>query len=121
MATPEIAKQCVPFSKVVGSCANLLGNAGRNSIYGPGLVNLDLSLYKNFPIRKISESSSLQFRVEFFNVLNRANFGPPLDFQGGQTAQIIDVNTGLSTNAGGLANPAVTKPREGQLALKFIW
>ena len=121
MATPATASQCVAFSAVPGSCANVLGDAGRNSIYGPGLVNLDFSLYKNFAIRKISESSSLQFRVEFFNVLNRANFGPPLDFQGGQTAQIIDSGTGLSTKAGGLANPLVTKPREGQLALKFIW
>lgn len=121
MATAATASQCVAFSAVPGSCANVLGNAGRNSIYGPGLFNLDLSLYKNFPIRKISESSSLQFRVEFFNVLNRANFGPPLDFQGGQTAQIIDSGTGLSTGAGGLAAPLVTKPREGQLALKLIW
>jgi len=44
-----------------------------------------------------------------------------LDFQGGKTAQIFDFQTGLPTNAGGLANPTVTKPREGQLALKVIW
>ena len=118
---PALASQCRAFSKVPGSCANVLGNSGRNSIYGPGLFNLDLSLYKNFPIRKISESASLQFRAEFFNILNRANFGPPLDFQGGKTAQILDFQTGLSTGAGGLANPLVTKPREGQLALKLIW
>jgi hypothetical protein len=121
MATPAIASQCRAFTKVPGSCANLLGNAGRNSITGPGLFNLDFSLYKNFPIRKISESASVQFRAEFFNILNRANFGAPLDFQGGKTAQIFDFQTGLPTNAGGLANPTVTKPREGQLALKVIW
>jgi Carboxypeptidase regulatory-like domain/TonB-dependent Receptor Plug Domain/TonB dependent receptor len=122
MATPAIASQCVPFTKVPGSCSNLLGNAGRNSITGPGLGNLDLSLYKNFPIRKISESASVQFRAEFFNVLNRANFGAPLAFQGGKSAQIIDGTTGLLLNgAGDLANPLVLKPREGQLALKVIW
>jgi hypothetical protein len=44
-----------------------------------------------------------------------------LDFQGGKTADIFDATTGSSTNAGGLANPTVTKPREGQLALKVIW
>jgi len=63
----------------------------------------------------------VQFRAEFFNILNRANFGPPLAFQGSKSAQIIDGTTGLSTKAGGLANPLVTKPREGQLALKVIW
>jgi len=120
MATPATASQCAAFSKVPGSCANLLGNAGRNSITGPGLGNLDLSLYKNFALRKISESASLQFRAEFFNVLNRANFGAPLAFQGGKTSQIFKED-GSSAQAGQLANPLVTKPREGQLALKFIW
>ena len=118
---PALASQCRAFTAVPNSCANLLGNAGRNSITGPGLFNLDFSLYKNFPIRKISESASVQFRAEFFNILNRPNFGAPLDFQGGKTADIFDATTGLSTNAGGLANPTVTKPREGQLALKLIW
>src|SRR5256885_2904339 len=89
MATPAIASQCVPFSGVAGSCSNLLGNAGRNSIVGPGLSNLDLSLYKNFAMPKISESFKLQFRAEFFNVLNHPNFGPPLPFQGGTTAQLF--------------------------------
>jgi len=120
MATPAIASQCVPFSKVAGSCANLLGNAGRNSIDGPGLANLDLSLYKNFAVPKISESFKVQFRAEFFNVLNHPNFGPPLAFQGGQTAQLFGAD-GLPSGGGGLANPTVTKPREGQFALKVIW
>ena len=121
MVTGATASQCRAFTSVPGSCANVLGNAGRNSIVGPGLVNLDLSVYKNFALRKISESASLQFRAEFFNILNRPNFGAPLDFQGGKSAQIFDVQTGLPTGAGNLANPTVTKPREGQLALKLIW
>jgi hypothetical protein len=117
MATPEIASQCVPFSKVVASCANLLGNAGRNSIVGPGLFNFDLSAYKNF---KISERIKVQFRAEFFNVLNHPSYGPPLAFQGAKSAQIID-ESGLPSGLGNLANPTVTKPREGQFALKVIW
>jgi hypothetical protein len=117
MATPAIASQCVPFSKVPGSCANLLGNAGRNSIVGPGLFNVDFSAYKNF---KISERFKVQFRAEFFNIMNHPSFGPPLDFQGGKSAQIISEN-GLPSGAGFLANPTVTKPREGQFALKVIW
>ena len=42
---------------------------------GPGLGDLDLSLFKNTPV---SDKASLQFRAEFFNVLNRANFGLPI-------------------------------------------
>jgi len=87
-ATSEIASRCVPFvgtgtlanPQFPGTCSNLLGNAGRNSITGPPLVNLDFSLYKNFAVKKISESFSVQFRAEFFNILNHANFGPPLPF-----------------------------------------
>jgi TonB-dependent receptor-like protein len=130
MATPAIASQCVPFSKTVngvtsvtvpGSCANLLGNAGRNSIIGPGLANLDLSFYKNFAVPKISESFKVQFRAEFFNVFNHANFGAPLAFQGAKSAQIIGADGLPLSGAGDLGNPLVLKPREGQFALKLIW
>ena len=116
---PAIASQCMPFAKVAGSCANLLGNAGRNSIVGPGLFGADLSLYKNFAVPKISESFKVQFRAEFFNVLNHPNFSTPWAFQGSHTAQIL-AETGLPSGAGNLVN-TVTKPREGQFALKVIW
>jgi hypothetical protein len=89
-ATPEIASQCVPFKLFPGTCSNLIGNAGRNSIYGPGLFNFDFSMYKNFGAPKISESFHVQFRAEFFNVLNHANFGPPLPFFGASTAQLFN-------------------------------
>jgi len=50
------------------------GNAGRNSLVGPGLANLDASLRKN---TAIAERLNLQFRAEFFNILNHTNFGTP--------------------------------------------
>src|SRR5215468_9779892 len=118
MATPAIASQCVPFSKVAGSCSNLLGNAGRNSIVGPGLANVDFSLYKNFAMPKISESSKVQFRAEFFNILNHANFAPPLPFFGSSNAQLFNQD-GTKTGAGGL-QATVTQPRDIQFALKVI-
>src|SRR3989454_4174603 len=117
---PAIASQCLPFARVAGSCANLLGNAGRNSIVGPGLFNLDFSAYKNFAVPKISESFKVQFRAEFFNVLNHPNFQTPYSFQGAHSAQIL-TETGLPSGGGCLANPTGTKPRAGQFALKVIW
>jgi hypothetical protein len=119
-ATPEIASQCVPFSaSLPTTCANLLGNAGRNSIIGPPLVNLDFSLYKNFAVRKISESFSVQFRAEFFNILNHANFAPPLPIQSGAASALFNAN-GTPTGGGGLTT-LVTQPRDIQFALKVIW
>jgi len=58
------------------TCANIRGNLGRNTIIGPGLFNVDFSVFKNNRIPKISESANLQFRAEFFNILNRTNFAP---------------------------------------------
>ena len=50
------------------------GNLGRNSIYGPGYRNLDFSITKDTRIR---EQLGLQFRAEFFNILNHPNFAQP--------------------------------------------
>src|SRR5579872_739913 len=123
-ATPAIASQCVPFigngtlanPQFPGTCSNLLGNAGRNSIYGPHLYNVDMSLHKNFAVKKISEAFTVQFRAEFFNILNHYNFGPPVPFFGSGQAQIFN-STGALTGGGGLQY-GVTQPRDIQFALK---
>jgi hypothetical protein len=126
-ATPAIAAQCLPFlgtgtlanPQFPGTCSNLLGNAGRNSIYGPQLYNVDMSLFRNIPVKKISEAFTVQFRAEFFNILNHYNFGPPLPFFGSGQAQIFN-STGALTHGGGLQY-GVTQPRDIQFALKLIW
>jgi hypothetical protein len=61
-----------PFA--VGSETFVAGNAGRNTLVGPRLVNLDFSVVKNF---HLSERSKLQFRAEFYDILNHANPGYP--------------------------------------------
>jgi hypothetical protein len=54
--------------------AYTLGSASRFPLHGPGLENWDLSLQRNFMIR---EAVKLQFRGEFFNAFNHANFNNP--------------------------------------------
>ena len=54
--------------------AGNVGNSGRGMIRGPGQANLDFSVFKNIPIH---EKTKLEFRTEFFNIMNHANFGNP--------------------------------------------
>ncbi len=63
------------------------GNAAKNSLRGPNLFTMDLSLSKNFPIR---ERMNLQFRWEAYNTLNRTNLGQPnTNVDAGGTAGLI--------------------------------
>jgi hypothetical protein len=92
-----------------------LGTSGRNSIIGPGLVNLDFSLFKNIPIR---ESLKAQFRAEFFNIVNHPNFNSPND-----NRAILNPDGSVASNAGvvtQMVNPQVPA-RQIQFALKFNW
>jgi len=50
------------------------GNLGRNVLRGPGFKNFDIGLFKNF---QITERLRLQYRSEFFNLLNSVNFSNP--------------------------------------------
>ncbi len=107
-------------------CLNLAPfNIGRNSITGPQLVNMDFSIHKTFPITRISEAFNVQFRAEFFDIANHANFVPPQPNSG-------DSKSGILNNDGSLANTAkfgfITQyanpqqpSREIQLALKVNW
>ena len=53
------------------------GNAGRNSVVGPGMQTMDLALDRNFIV---TERVNLQFRAEFFNAFNHTNLGIPNRF-----------------------------------------
>jgi hypothetical protein len=50
------------------------GNAGRSTIPGPGSLDWDLSFQKTIPLR---ERHRIEFRADFFNILNHANLGAP--------------------------------------------
>jgi hypothetical protein len=105
-----------------GTCPNIRGNLARNMIIGPGLFNLDFSVVKNNYIPKISESFNVQFRAEFFNALNRANFAPPAlaANQGGGPLQVIS-STGQLVPGFGRITLTQTPARQIQFALKVIW
>jgi hypothetical protein len=79
------------------------GNSGRNTVEGPGMATVDLSLVKNTVIR---ERATVQFRVEGFNVLNHTNFSLPDNFIGSPTfGQILSAGN----------------PRRLQLGLKLLF
>jgi hypothetical protein len=96
-------------------CGNLMGNGGRNTLIGPRLVNLDFSLFKNNPIKRISEQFNVQFRVEIFNSLNHANFNPPT------ANNVIFDGTGAPVGGAGQLNGTATTSRQIQFAIKFVW
>jgi hypothetical protein len=99
---------------LASSCPNIRGNLGRNTLIGPGLVNFDFSAFKNNYFPKISESFNVQFRTEFFNLFNRANFAPPtsLEVINSSGAYVPLADKILATQTPG---------RVIQFALKIIW
>ena len=103
------------------------GNLQRNYLHGPGITDLDLSLTKE---TQIKEGLRLQFRAEFFNILNHPNFGLPGGI-GGSTAA-ASAFTQAPVNAanllGGNPNPlfgkittTTTTSRQIQFALKLLF
>lgn len=87
------------------------GNASRNSLVGPGFANLDASLRKN---TAIAEGLNLQFRAEFFNVLNHTNFGTPNE------VVYSAAGTTPSPTAGVITSTAATS-RQIQFGLKLLF
>lgn len=82
------------------------GTASRRSFYGPGMLNFDLALLRNF---RITESKALLFRLETFNTFNHAQFFGP-----------VAVNGDFDSNLFGQV-VKVAPPRLVQLALKFTF
>ena len=91
--------------------AGTLGNLGRNTIVGPGLTDLDISVMKN---TRLAEGKTLQFRADAFNLLNHANFGLPQNsiYTLGSTVPRPDV---------GRITALTTPSREMQFSLRFVF
>ena len=84
----------------------VVGNLGANVFSGPGQQVYDLSLFKTTTIK---ENLRLQFRAEFFNAFNRANFRAP----GGSRLRVSSGSFGRI--------PSAEDPRQIQFALKILF
>ncbi len=107
------APGCIPLSGV-----GALGG-GPSTTYGPGFHRFDFSLFKNF---QFTERYSMQFRSEFFNILNHPNFNAP-GFGGNGVVSIPGSLNFNSSNFGeiGSTRDAPYDPRQIQFALKLYY
>jgi hypothetical protein len=79
------------------------GNSQRNSLFGPSIVNWDQAIYKNLTFR---ERFNLEFRAEFFNILNHPDFDIPAS------------NISVPSTDGHISD-TVNTPRDIQLAMRL--
>lgn len=85
------------------------GNLGRDTLTGPGIATWDFSMMKD---TSVHEHFTTQFRAEFFNILNRANFNTP--------NLVVFTPSGVSPTAGVITSTSTTS-RQIQFALKLLW
>ena len=87
------------------------GNAGRNILQGAGIAETDVSFAKKF---SFLERLDLQFRAEFFNLLNRTNFNTP-------NPVVYAAASGGPSPTAGVITATSTTSRQIQLGLKLLW
>jgi hypothetical protein len=97
--------------------AGTWGNLGRGVYNGPGLGDVDLSIFKN---TKLTERINLQFRAELFNLFNRTNLGTPNAIVFVNNGTTAAPNYGVSPSAG-LITTLATTPRQVQFGLKLMF
>ncbi|OFW39667.1 MAG: hypothetical protein A3J28_12525 [Acidobacteria bacterium RIFCSPLOWO2_12_FULL_60_22] len=90
--------------------AGTYGQVGRNVLIGPGLAEVDMSLFKS---TQITERWRMQFRAEVFNLFNRVNFGIP--------GVVVLTPSGTPASSAGRITATGTTSREIQFGLKLIW
>ncbi len=102
--TPERWFNTAAFSDRLPPGEFAFGNVGNNTMIADGVVNFDLGLFKNFRVR---EGFTIQFRTEFFNAFNHANFGTP----------VRNANSGTF----GRVQETTTLNRQIQFGLKLVF
>jgi hypothetical protein len=98
-----------------------LGNAGRGMLRGPGLTNLTFSLVKDTPLPFLGEQGMLEFRSEFFNILNHANFAMPNGQVFNGTLTDLGPYAEAPNATAGQITGTVTTSRQIQFALRVTF
>lgn len=93
-----------------------LGSLGRGTFIGPNLRTFDMSAIKTFRLKQVSDGARLQFRVEAFNLFNRANFAPPSLVVFNGTAP-----TEVALSSFGRILRTLTPSRQIQFGLRFTY
>jgi hypothetical protein len=97
----------------------VLGNTGRNAFVSPGFYNLDVSLSRSFPLRRLGEAGTITFRADAFNFLNHANLnGPQADMSQPDFGLASYGRPAASTQLPGLS-PLGDTARQVQLMLRI--
>jgi hypothetical protein len=134
LENPTINQWFNPDAFRIVSCANSslpevchYGNAGNGILEGPGFKNLDFSAFKNFGI---TERLKLQFRAEFFNLLNTPQFNVPnrtLNTQAGFLPQrsssgaiTYPTQAGIVGGVGSISS-LIAPMRNVQFGIKLLW
>ena len=94
--------------------AGYLGNLGRNTLRSPGVATMDFSLAKMFDLQRVSDDFKIEFRAEFFNLLNRANFALPV------RTVFLSATSGPRADAGRITS-TITTARQIQFGLKMLF
>jgi len=100
---------------IPGTCMNLFGNNGRNTVTGPGLINVDFSVFKNNYIETSAGTINVQLRGEFFNVINHTNFQSPI------ANSALFNQDGSPVSGAGAINSTSTTNRQIQIGLKVTF
>jgi hypothetical protein len=98
------------------------GNSERGLMRGPGLAEWNFSLVKDTKVPMLGESGSLQFRAEFFNLLNHTNFAQPAGgvFAGQAVRDPGAYSESFTSNVGQITSTS-TESRQIQFALKLVF
>ena len=94
------------MNKASAGCAPVgrVGSSPRNGYYGPGLISFDMTVAKTFPIR---ERLKLEYRADFFNVLNHTNFGVTSGSRSMNSGQFGQLSSSSRFNGGDTGGPRV--------------
>ena len=114
-AVGYIDLNCFTFPSPNADGTTVYGNVGRNSLLGPSLNELDVSAMKTTSIHGDDSAIKLQFRAEFYNVLNHSNFSPPI------ANRTVFTAAGATVGTAGNITSTVTTNRQIQFGMKLLF